>query len=204
MHARSIQPFAAFARRIRAIAGDRRGVAAVEFALIVPVMLAMYLGTMEMSVAVSVNKKVSRVASTVADLVTQQSDTSTTNLDAMMEIGGAVLFPYQSSKPDITITAINVDSSYPQGGKVAWSRRYDKGTFKTGPSKTSDIAVPANLISDGTFLIKVETSLDYIPAVSWLIGDSVGTTKNGVGLLQMSEHYFLRPRLGSTITCSTC
>lgn len=202
---RPANPLASVPRRARDLVRDRRGIAAVEFAFIVPIMLTMYLGTLEMSVAVDVNKKVSRVASTVADLVTQNEEEVTkSDLESIMKIGEAVLFPYTSAKPDIVITAINVDTSYPLGGKVAWSRRYDEGTFKSGPPEDADIAVPTELQTDGSFLIKVETSLDYIPVVAWLIGDSVGSQKDGVSLIEMSERYYLRPRLGNFIDCTNC
>ena len=184
---------------------DRRGVAAIEFALVVPLMLVMYLGTIEISAAVSVNRKVSRVAATVADLVTQQPEVAKSDLQGIMRIGEALLFPYETKKPVITITAIDVDSSYPEGGKVAWARRYNAGTFdNAGISKNDDSWVPTDLRIDGSFLVRVDTSLDYVPIVNWLIGDSVGTTKNGVGVIEMSERYFLRPRLGADISCSDC
>lgn len=188
----------------RRFTGDQRGIAAIEFALVVPLMLAMYLGTMEISAAVSINKKVSRVSATVADLVTQQTEVNKTVLDNILEIGEAVLFPYTSDKPDIWITAIKVHSSYPEGGKVAWSRRYNKGNFQTGLSEDDDAWVPPDLRIDGTFLVRVDTDLDYVPVVHWLIGDTIGTNKNGIGVIEMNERYFLRPRLGGTIVCSNC
>jgi Flp pilus assembly protein TadG len=183
---------------------DKRGIAAIEFALVVPLMLAMYLGTIEISSAVSINRKVSRVASTVADLVTQQDIVDKTMLNNIMEIGEAVLFPYETRKPDIVITAINVDSSFPEGGKVAWSRRYDKGTYKAGETVNDDTWVPTDLRIDGTFLVRVDTGLDYVPVVGWVIGDSIGTIKDGIGVLEMRERYFLRPRLGAAIPCTDC
>ena len=58
--------------RIARLLGDRRGAAAIEFAFIAPLLLSMYLVTMEVSQAIEVNKKIARVGSMVADLVTQQ------------------------------------------------------------------------------------------------------------------------------------
>ncbi|TIV71910.1 MAG: pilus assembly protein, partial [Mesorhizobium sp.] len=66
---------------------DRRGVAAIEFAFIVPVLLIMYFITMEASQAIETSKKVSRIGSMVADLVTQQQTVVKANLDAIMKIG---------------------------------------------------------------------------------------------------------------------
>lgn len=185
---------------------DRRGIAAIEFALVVPLMLVMYLGTIEISAAVSINRKVSRIASTVADLVTQQTDVAKTDLKGIMEIGAALLFPYDSDKPVIRIVAIDVESSYPKGGKVVWSRRDNKGTLDNGGySKNDDIEVPSDLRIDGSFLIRVDADLDYVPIVHWLIGDQIGTVNtDGIGIIEMSERYYLRPRLGADIPCSDC
>src|SRR6185437_3968415 len=53
--------------------GDRRGLAAIEFAMLVPIMLVMFFGTVELSSGVAVDRKVTLVARTLSDL-TSQSD----------------------------------------------------------------------------------------------------------------------------------
>ena len=183
---------------------DRKGVAAVEFALVVPLMIALYLGTVEMSGGIAINKKVSRVAGTVADLVTQQTSVTEDNLQDIMEIGEAVLNPYKLQRPDILVVGIDVHSSYPQGGKVVWSGRYDEGVEENGPSAGTDIFVPPNLRFDGSFLVQVTTDLDYQPIVAWMIGNTVGVVKDGIGVIEMQETYYLRPRIGGTIVCTDC
>ena len=181
---------------------DRKGVAAVEFALIVPLLLAMYLGTMEVSNGVSLNKRVARMASAVADLVAQQEDVSKTDLEEIMKIGEAILYPYTADKPKITITAIDVDATYPQWGKVAWSRQQKKdGNYVAGAAKGADINVPNRLRIDGTFVILVRAEVKYIPVVTWVTGkDQNG---NAVGI-NISEQYWLHPRLTDDIACTNC
>ena len=75
-HAGAHGRLAKFRAWIARAAADRRGVAAIEFALVVPLLLCMYFVTMEVSQAIETNKKVSRVGSMVADLVTQQQTTT--------------------------------------------------------------------------------------------------------------------------------
>src|SRR5262245_66542635 len=87
---------------------DRRGVAAVEFALIVPLLLSMYFVTMEVSQAIETNKKVSRVGSMVGDLIAQQQSITKSEVDAVMQIGESLLQPYNRSRPTIVITAIEI------------------------------------------------------------------------------------------------
>ena len=57
---------------------DRRGLAAIEFAMIVPIMLVMFFGTVELSSGVAVDRKVTLVARTLSDLTSQSSSVADT------------------------------------------------------------------------------------------------------------------------------
>ncbi len=85
---------------IRRFLADRGGVAAVEFAFIAPVLLSLYFVTMEVSQGIETNKKVGRIASMTADLVAQQQTISKSEIQAIMEIGGSLLEPYNRSLAD--------------------------------------------------------------------------------------------------------
>ena len=61
---------------------DERGVSAVEFAMLLPLMLTLYLGGVEVSQGVSIDRKVTLTARTVADLVAQVSSINTTGLNS--------------------------------------------------------------------------------------------------------------------------
>ena len=58
-------------RSARDLARDRRGIAATEFAVIVPLMLVMFFGTVEFSSGVAVDRKVTLIARTLSDLTSQ-------------------------------------------------------------------------------------------------------------------------------------
>jgi Flp pilus assembly protein TadG len=187
---------------LKAFARDPRGAAAVEFAFIVPVLITLYLGSMEVSQALDVNKRVNRTASMVADLVTQQESVDKAQLLSIMKIGDATLQPYDRDSPDITIVAIQVDSSDSPKAQVAWSLEHHGNTVSTPFSAGSVISLPANLKTAGAFVVKVTTALNYIPITAWAIKN---TSSNGsIVTIPMSETYYLRPRLTSTITCTDC
>ena len=95
--------------------------AALEFALIVPLLLSMYFVTMEVSQAIETNKKVGRIGSMVADLVTQQQTITKSELEGIMRIGEATLQPYNRSKPTIIVTAIEVTNE--RRRRSRWSGR---------------------------------------------------------------------------------
>src|SRR5262249_8195925 len=120
---------------IRRLLHDRRGVAAVEFAFIVPLLLSMYFVTMEVSQAIWTNKKVSRVGRIVADLIAQQQSISKSEVDAVMQIGESLLQPYMRSKPKIVITAIEITDEATPKVRVFWSRKLLDGATSQDAAK---------------------------------------------------------------------
>ena len=93
---------------MRSFLRDRRGVAALEFALIAPVMIALYMGSVEATAGLDLNKNLGRATSMVADLVTQQQTITKADIKNIMDIGTATLLPYTRDTPQITITAIDI------------------------------------------------------------------------------------------------
>ncbi|MDG4873903.1 pilus assembly protein [Mesorhizobium sp. WSM4935] len=184
---------------------DRRGVAAIEFAFIVPVLLIMYFITMEASQAIETSKKVGRIGSMVADLVTQQQTVQKANLDAIMKIGTSTLQPYNRSLPTIIITGIQItDEASPQV-QVAWSRKLVGTTHSADAAVNSITTVPATLKIRNTFLVRVESDLGYKPIITWSASNSQGLgLTSAFSNISMSETYYLRPRRSPTIPCSDC
>jgi len=197
----------AIAARVERFCRDRRGVAAIEFAFIVPVLLIMYFITMEASQAIETSKKVSRIGSMVADLVTQQPTVVAANLDAIMKIGSTTLLPYNRSTPTIIITAIQMSDEASPRATVAWSRKLVGTTYSADAKIGTPVTVPATLNIRNTFLIRVESDLGYTPVITW---DKNNANQKSAGLLStfsnisMSETYYLRPRRSPTIPCGDC
>ncbi len=186
---------------------DRRGVAALEFALVAPLLFAFYFLTLEFSQGIHTSKKLSRAASMIGDLAAQQPSITPSEADAIMKIGGAIMKPYNRSEPTITLTAIEVtDEDTPQA-KIAWSRELKDGSTGPGLPKDSNTTIPQELMKKGAFYIRATTSLGYKPIISH---SSTGqktlgiTAMAGLDNLQMSERYYLRPRMSSSIPCSDC
>lgn len=203
MPGRSAKAAVGLARRLLS---DRRAVAAVEFAFIAPVLLSLYFVTMEVAQGIETNKKVGRIGSMVADLVTQQPNTTKSQLEAIMKIGGAILEPYNRSLPQITVTAIKItgDESSPDV-LVDWSRRLSGGSFSQPFTHDSPTTVPDKLKVAGSYLIRVQSQLDYRPVITWSAGEkaTLGLTA-AFDSIAMDEVYYLRPRMSSDIPCSDC
>src|SRR4029077_1638399 len=86
-------------RRALKLLGDKRGVAAVEFAVIVPVMLVLFFGVEEFSSGVAVDRKVTLMARTLSDLTSQNTSVTDSQLTNFFNASSAILWPYVSSPP---------------------------------------------------------------------------------------------------------
>jgi Flp pilus assembly protein TadG len=194
-----------FLERMRATARklscDNRGVAAIEFAMIAPLLITLYLGTQEISGALQMNKKVGRAASATGDLITQldASNVSKANIEAIMKIGKAVTQPYNLTQPKIILTAIDIS---PVGVPIiSWSRQLDNNTFSKPFTDGALVTVPTKVKIANTFLIKVEAKIEYRTLTSWSVTQASGQT---YGKINMAETYYLRPRLAPKLPCADC
>jgi Flp pilus assembly protein TadG len=184
---------------------DRRGVAAVEFAFIAPLMFAMYFVTVELALGIDSNKRVGRIGSMVADLTTQQQTMSKSELDAIMRIGESLIQPYNRTKPTITVTAIEVTTDATPKVQVVWSRKMTNGAYTTPFSKGTAVTLPAAIKTPGSFVVRVESDLAYKPIIAWAAGqkEALGIASAFDGI-SMHETYYLRPRMSTTIPCADC
>ena len=190
---------------------DRRGVAAIEFAFIAPLLFIMYFVTLEMSQGIEASKKLARTGSTVTDLVGQLSATTTpTEINAILDLGSSSLLPYGRSRPTITVSAIAISTDRTPVATVTWSRRLTDGTKGAGETKGSVTSIPADLLVPGTSLIRVQTSLGYLPVIAWTAQEQ---TALGIGVLgrifggggiDMGSTYYIRARVPATMSCPSC
>jgi Flp pilus assembly protein TadG len=192
--------------RLARFGRDRKGVAAIEFAFVAPVLLVTYFMTMEVSQGLEVSKKTGRIAIIVGDLVTQQQSLNKADLDAIMRIGEAVIQPYNRSKPSVYVTAIEITNEDKPKAKVAWSRKLVNGAASNYLTVGSTITtVPNKLMIAGSFLIRAESSLEYTPVVVWSAGDDAAFgMASAFDNLDMSDRYVLRPRMSQKVTCNDC
>jgi Flp pilus assembly protein TadG len=195
--------------RVRRLFGrfraDRRGIAAVEFAFIAPLLFIMYFVTMEVSQAIEANKKIGRAGSMVADLVTQQQAISKSEIEAILKITSSIMQPYVRTKPKIVVTAIQVTNDDTPQVRVVWSRKMVNGAFSRDAAPGDTTTLPLPLKVKGTFLIRVEADLDYKPVITW-----TASQKAALGIaaafddIGMEKAYYLRPRMSTTIPCGDC
>ena len=179
--------------RIAELARDARGVSAVEFALLLPLMLTLYITGTEISKAVAIDRKVTLTARTVADLVSRVSSTTTTDVKNSLSAAIAVIAPYASSQLSVTVTQVKIDGN--GNATVDWSCSY-QGTART---KDSPVTLPASLVTNNSYLIWGEGQYNYTPPIGYVIS----------GTLHLRDQIYMAPRLsasvsfGPPVTCPT-
>jgi len=161
--------------------GDRRANAAIEFAFIVPLMLALFFGMVEFSSGVAASRKVTLVARTMSDLVSQSSSVTDNDITNFNTTGKAIMNPFSLTSLNTRVTEIYVDPAT-LNGKVIWS----KGSGMADRVANSSINLPTALQIGGTYLIYSEVSYKYVPAVGYMMA------KAGVSL---SDQTYTRPRI---------
>lgn len=170
------------------------GVAALEFALIAPIMIMLFVGTLEVSAAVSVSRKVSRISSVVGDLVTQSSDLNASDISNIMDVAADIMAPYDNTVK-IRISGIDIAGG---NATVSWSCHRNWSAAADGSSYT----VPNNIKTDGSFLVAARVQTDYQPMVGWVRHDSSSGVSFDSTQITMDEELFLRARLGAGVNVS--
>ncbi len=181
---------AAFRRLMRA----RDGAGAVEFAIVMPLLLVGYIGAYEISVAWSFTSKVGRSAATIADVVAQGDTVSTTYLDEMPSIASNLLAPYTVNNYTLKISGIQIDDN--GNATIAWSRNQAKGVPYV---KGTTVQLPSEMTKVKSFIVRTELTMPYKVLVA-----IPGATAETIKSINLHRTSYSRARLGSTITCATC
>ena len=173
---------------------EARGVAAVEFAFIAPIMLLLFVGTIELSAGISVNRKLSRLSSTVSDLVTQSQTLTSTDVTNIMAASAKVMYPYTDTV-SIVLTGINIDSTGTP--KVTWSKAQNGTPLTVGANYSG---VPTKIKKANTFLVAAKVTTTYTPSFGWASYNATDGISFSRTPINMNEEIFLRPRIGSQVT----
>jgi len=155
----------------RRFSRDSDGVAAVEFGLLVPLLLVMFVGTLEIGQAVGLDRRVSMATASTADLIAREKTASNASLDGVMQIVKHLLSPYDSNNLSIAVVSVKADPSNAANTRVEWSYSFQGASV---PSKCAPYAMPAGLLGAGASAIIVEGKYDYEPLlVSYFLNSNM-------------------------------
>lgn len=169
---------------------DRRAVAAVEFALLLPLMVTLFIGGNEISQALGIYRKVGHTSSTLGDLVAQVSTVSSADMTDILAASASVMTPYDASVAKLVISAVKYTTA--NGYKVCWSSAKNDTAWTAGSAPP--LTIPSGLVSDGQEVIVTRVTYSYTSAFSTIMKDIWGS-----GAITLSDLSYFRPRTSATV-----
>jgi Flp pilus assembly protein TadG len=171
--------------RVRKFSTDANAVAATEFAIVVPFMLLLYVGGVELADGMAINVKVSATAHSVADMVTQNTSVSTAQMQNILTGATVIMAPYPVSGSLLSITVSEISSDANGNLTLRWSQSYNGSTFGSGRANLTGLTVPTSLNgtvgnanntnnqNDQISFIVSEVSYAYTPNLGYVISGTV-------------------------------
>jgi Flp pilus assembly protein TadG len=164
--------------RLAAFGGEERGVAALEFAMLLPLMIALMLGCAELSQAIAIDRKLSITTRVISDLVAQVTSVPDDEMSNILAAASAVAAPYPTANLKLKISSVKIDGNLK--ATIAWS----EGLNATPRAKGDTVTVPTGLLIANTSLIWAEATYNYTPMIGYML----------TGTLPLSEQIYMRPR----------
>ncbi|MEZ5953342.1 MAG: TadE/TadG family type IV pilus assembly protein [Hyphomonas sp.] len=171
-------------RGVRGIRYNEDGVSALEFALIAPVLILIYLGAVELSLLMRVDRRVTSTSASLGDLTARLATVTDNDMGEMFQAAEVMMQPYNAGDARMRITSIVDDGD--GNPKVDWSDAYNMDAYTPGAT----VVVPAGIIPSPGSIVMAEVEYDYDSSFGYVIQ----TSKT------ISDKFYLRPRRVDKIT----
>jgi Flp pilus assembly protein TadG len=175
----------------RALPGDKRGVSAIEFVLIFPILVGLLAGTVDFGQALMVSRKMNQIVGTLGDMVSQKSNWTTSDVNAIIAGSATIIEPFDSTQLTIQVAILDVATNL--STKVKWAKAYN--TTALTANSASPVTIPTNIAEAGVQLIAVKATYDLTTPFSSLLRPITGVTS-----YHYNKTYIMRPRVKDTIT----
>jgi hypothetical protein len=178
------------------------GMAAVEFALIVPIMGVMFIGAVELSQAITADRRVTQIAHSTADLVARFAPApgggngiTQAEIGDIVKVGGYIMMPYDANPLKIVLRSVSSSPTSATNTKQQWMCTYTAAGNSLSCSCTNiAYSLPANLVTTLDSVVISEATYNYKPLVFDYFLKSFGTGGGPAGTHLMSETAYLKPR----------
>lgn len=159
---------------------DVRGAAALEFGLILPFLFVMHLTIVELVQAWQVRTRITHIASSVADVTSQNRSVSDSELADILLAGDAMIRPFPAQPLGERVTSLVTD----QYGVV----RVDWTSSRNFPSLPA-ASVPAGFLKPNESILVADVVYDYQPALHFFLKDT----------FRLKHTSYVRPRVSTKV-----
>lgn len=183
---------AGVAQRLKRFRAAQGGAAAVEFAIILPFMLLLFVGSIEASSLITVDRRIDVISGTVGDLVARTRGTlSASKMTDYFQASQNIIYPYRSTGLKQVVSLVAVDSAGLTS--VVWSCATNGGT-KRAASSTYELPAKMNTMARGGWVVVSEAEYAYAPVLGIVFTSDVTL---------LGESFYL-PRYSDTIGAPSC
>jgi len=167
---------------------NRDGAAAIEFVIIAPVLIAAYVGMINIAQMATISRKTTQLTSTLSDLTARLQSVSKADIDNIFNAAKTVLLPYDSAEAEMLIASIVIDAD--RVARVCWANVYPTG--RAAPARGSAITVPDSFRVANTSVIMARASYSFTPTISQAVFDGYVFKDVTLG----GNAIYSRPRFG--------
>lgn len=157
-------------------ATDQKGAAAVEFALIFPILFMLNLGAVEALQVYQAQRNVAHIAAAISDITAQSRTVTETELQDVLNAGPAIIYPFPNTSLQQRVSSLTADAS----GTVT-----QDWTSKRNYSGSAGASVPAGYLGANESVIVSDVVYDYAPTFRLFLPATIRFTR----------HAYARPRL---------
>lgn len=177
----------------RRLGRDRAGASAVEFALLLPVLLVLLAGLADLGHGLAVRRKVNQMASTAGEMISMQTAWVSSDVSSILSGVSSILQPYDLDNLTILLCVVDVDKK--GHATVAWSSAY--GTTALSAGQDSPVEIPEDLQEEDVQMVVTRVQYKLNTIMSGLLESFTGN-----GAYEYEQYFLTRPRNGDTITSS--
>ncbi|WP_293901131.1 TadE/TadG family type IV pilus assembly protein [Phenylobacterium sp.] len=165
---------------LRRAAADRGGVAAIEFALILPVLFVLNVSAAEALQAYQAQRNVAHIASAMADITAQSRTVTSADLDDTLTASVAMIHPFPNVNLQQRVSSLSADAS--GAVSIDWS-------VKKLYTEAGNPSVPAGYLAAGESAIVTDVIYDYKPTFGMFLPANI----------RFIRHAYVRPRLSTKV-----
>lgn len=178
-----LKNFGSLTRRWRV---EEKAVAAVEAAILFPVMMTLLMGVYDIGNGIVINQKTITASQVMADLVARNQVVDLNAINDIIVAGRLALEPFSTATMGYDIVSVEFDED--EDPVVLWRMTSNMAENDAAVESTDPIA------EEGNGVVIVSVAYRYTPFFSNFIVDEIN----------MQEVAFLRARRSATVTCNDC
>jgi Flp pilus assembly protein TadG len=147
--------------------GEKSGLAALEFAIIAPMMILLVFGSVDLIDTLGANKRAQNAVASIADVVARDDAVSNAEIAGLWAAMDVLMYPDDGVNMQMRVTSVRIDTA--TSARVVWS----EGHGMTARVANTTVALPAQMMTPGTSVIFAESRFPYTAPLGFLHSGSV-------------------------------